>query len=225
MRAHLVKDLEKMKREILAMGSMVEEATTKAINALVNRQADLAREVLQGDDAIDNKELEVEDMVLKIFALHQPVASDLRYLVAVLKVNNDLERMGDLAIHIANRALYLTKHPPIGTPARIDEMADLVKSQVRRSLDALIRGDAELARSVIAMDETVDEIHWETYRELLARMNSECEIIDLAFHTISAVRHLERIGDYATNIAEDVYFMVTGDVIRHQDEPDEGEDN
>ena len=225
MRSHLDRDLDALKRDILTMGAMVEGATLKAIDALVNRRIDLGEEVLKGDDAIDMKELEVEDKCLKALALHQPVAGDLRYIISILKVNNDLERMGDLAGHIASRAIYLAQHPPIGMPRRFEEMADVVRTMVRRCLDALVNRDADLAMQVVLMDDKVDEIHWESYRELLERMRRECEIIDLSFHTISAVRHLERIADHAANIAEDIYFMVSGEVIRHKLETSHGEDN
>jgi len=225
MRSHLDRDLDALKRDILTMGAMVEDATLKSIDSLLNRREDLGNEVIAGDDAIDMKELEVEDKCLKALALHQPVAGDLRYIIAILKVNNDLERMGDLAGHIAKRAVYLAQHPPIGTPKRFEEMAGIVRTMVRKCLDALVNRDSALALEVVKMDDRVDEIHWESYEELRERMRKECEIIDLAFHTISAIRHLERIADHAANIAEDVYFMVEGDVIRHMIETGELEDN
>ncbi len=207
------------------MGGMVEDVTSKAIRAFRERNIELAEEVMAGDDVIDNKELEVEDKVLKMLALHTPVANDLRYVISILKVNNDLERIGDLALHIADRAKYLAQHPPIALPARFDEMADLVLTSVRRSLQALVDQDAEMAFDIIITDDKIDSLHWETYRELLRRMTEGDEDIDLAFHTISMVRHLERIGDHAGNIAEDVYFMVEGEVIRHKVECGEREDN
>ena len=225
MRVHLARDLEKLKEEILTMGGMVEEATSKAIDALVNRRLDLAEEVARSDDKIDTKELEVEEACLKTLALYQPVAGDLRYIVSILKVNNDLERMGDLAIHIAERARFLAGEPPIGMPEKFDEMVDLVQSMVKQSLDSLVRKDAELAKRVIITDDRVDDIYWNIYRGLLERMRNEIDIMDRAFATISACRHLERIGDLATNIAEDVYFIVRGEVIRHRLETGSREDN
>jgi phosphate transport system protein len=225
MRSHLDRDLDALKRDILTMGAMVEDATLKSIDCLLNRRPDLGEEVLEGDDAIDMKELEVEDKCLKALALHQPVAGDLRYIIAILKVNNDLERMGDLAGHIAARAIYLAQHPPIGMPRRFEEMVGIVRTMVRKCLDALVNKDSALALEVVKMDDQVDEIHWESYEELRERMRRECEIIDLAFHTISAVRHLERIADHAANIAEDVYFMVEGEVIRHKLDTGDLEDN
>jgi len=225
MRAHLERDLKRLKNEILLMGGMVEDATSRAVRALRERNGNLAERVMSGDDAIDNKELEVEDIILKILALHTPVAGDLRYIISILKVNNDLERIGDLAGHIASRAKYLADRPPIAMPARFDELIELILSALRRSLQALINQDSKLAFEVVITDDKIDDLHWESYRELLKRMTEGGEDIDLAFHTISVVRHLERIGDHASNIAEDVYFMVEGEVIRHQVETGDQEDN
>lgn len=225
MRIHLERDLELLKKEILTMGAMVEDAACKAINALLNRRKDLAEEVLVGDSVIDAKELEIEDDCLKALALHQPVAGDLRFIIAILKVTNDLERMGDLAQHIARQASFLADKPPIGMPSRFEEMAGIVRTMVSNSLDSLVRQDSRLAKQVCITDDTVDELYWESYRELLERMKDEPDITDRAFQAISACRHLERIGDLATNIAEDVYFMVEGIVIKHQLETDHLEEN
>ena len=218
MRIHLERDLERLKKDILTMGAMVEKAINDAIDALINRTPELAVKVLDGDNDIDMKEIDVEEDCLKILALHQPVASDLRYIVSVLKVNNDLERMGDLASHIANRAEVLARQDPIGMPARFETLVTLVQGMVRDSLNALVRQDADLALKIIETDDQVDELHWDIYRELRDRMRQEKGIIDRAFYTISVCRHLERIGDYATNISEDVYYAVTGEIIRHMDE-------
>ncbi|HDS30488.1 MAG TPA: phosphate signaling complex protein PhoU [Firmicutes bacterium] len=225
MRIHLARDLEKLKLGILEMGAMVEEAIKMAIDAMVNRRVDIAEIVIDGDDIIDAKELDIEDACLKVLALHQPVAIDLRYVISILKSNNNLEQMGDLAGHVAKRALFLASQPPIGLPAKFDEMVERVKAMVGKSLDSLIRQDAELAQETVMMDDRVDELHWEMYYELLGRMREEPDIINRAYHTISAVRQIERIADLATNIAEDVYFTVKGSVIRHQIEKGHTEDN
>jgi len=216
MRGHFDRDLKNIQQEILAMAGMIEDAMNKAIRSLMERDINLAEEVLEGDDAIDMKELDVEEKVIKALALHQPVANDLRYLVAILKVNNDMERIGDLSQHVASRAKHLAKHAPIRMPERLQEMVDLVRTMVRQSIQALITQDAALAKKVVLTDVTVDEIHWEAYRELLERMRQGTDDIDLAFHTISVFRHLERIADHAANICEDVYFMVKAEVIKHQ---------
>jgi len=222
MRVHLERDMERLKKDVLTMGAMVEKAINDAIDAMVNRNPALAEEVLAGDFDIDMKEIEVEEDCLKILALHQPVAGDLRYIVSILKVNNDLERMGDLAGHIANRASVLSKLDPIGMPNKFETLVNLVKSMVRDSLNALVRQDSELALKIIKTDDEVDELHWQIYRELRDRMRQEQGIIDRAFYTISVCRHLERIADYATNISEDIYFTATGEIIRHLDEATTG---
>ncbi len=213
---HLMRDLEDLKKEILAMGAMVEEAVNKAITALVNRTPQLAQEVMVSDNDIDMKELDVEDKCLKILALHQPVAADLRFIVAVMKVNNDLERMGDTSIHIAERAAYLAERPPIDVPLHFDTMVDRVRTMVRKVLDALVERNPDEAREVIRMDDEVDELHWQMFDILMNLMDKDPSAARRAFHTLSASRHLERIGDYATNIAEDVVFMVEGEIIRHR---------
>ncbi|MCX6645688.1 MAG: phosphate signaling complex protein PhoU [bacterium] len=222
MRAHLDRDMERLKKDILTMGAMVEKAIFNAIDALVTRNIGLAEEVIASDYDIDMQEIEVEEDCLKILALYQPVAGDLRYIVSILKVNNDLERMGDLAGHIANRAGVLSKLDTIGMPENFDKLVNLVKGMVRDSLDALVHQDSELALKIIGTDDQVDELHMQIYRELRDRMRQEKGIIDRAFYTISVCRHLERIADYATNISEDIYFTATGEIIRHMDEAKSG---
>jgi phosphate transport system protein len=220
---HLQRDLDALKKEVLAMGSMVEEATNRAISSLVQRAPELAEEVLSGDDAIDAKELEVEESCLKALALHQPVAGDLRFIVAVMKVNNDLERMGDLAQNIAERALYLTTHEPIPVDLDFDRMVERVREMVSMSLDALVNQDARTARRVCSLDDQVDEYNRHMFVVLQELMHRDSATIERAVHTLSVARHLERIADLATNIAEDIVFMVEGDMIRHHPEHGAGE--
>lgn len=215
---HLHRDLDRLAREVLSVGALVEEATNHAIEALVYRRAELAELVLQGDDAIDQREVEVESDCLKILALHQPVAADLRYIVSVLKVNNDLERMGDLAVNVAERALYLATHQPLAVDLDFKAMGDLVRGMVRDCLDALVRRDVARARSCIVDDSKVDAINRSMFGTLEALMAKDPGTIPRAVHTLSASRHLERIADLATNIAEDVIFMVDGEIVRHQPE-------
>lgn len=216
MTKHLSDDLDRLKKEILAMGAMVEDAINKAITALVQRSPDLAREVLAGDDAIDRRELDVEDMCLKILALHQPVAGDLRFIIAVLKVNNDLERMGDHAQSIAERAIFLAAHDPIDVDLDFAGMVDTVRRMVAQSLDALVNADPELARSVCLQDDAVDDLHRSMFDVLQKLMTRDPATIERAVSVLSVSRNLERIADSATNVAEDIVFMVEGDVIRHQ---------
>jgi len=213
---HLQRDLDRLKREILLMGSMVEEATNKALSAFLYRRPELAESVMEGDDRIDQKELDVEEECLKLLALHQPVAADLRFIIAVMKVNNDLERMGDEAYNIAERASYLSAHDPIGVPGDFPAMVDRVRTMVRDSLDALVNRDTNLARKVCRDDDLVDSTHREMYMALQERMRENAETVERAVRTLSVSRHLERIADLATNIAEDVVFMVDGEVIRHR---------
>jgi phosphate transport system protein len=215
---HLNRDLDVLKREILAIGVLVEESITKSIFCLDSRRMELADEVIDGDRAIDLKEVQVEDECLKILALHQPVAADLRYVVTVLKVNNDLERMGDLAVNVAERARYLATHEPLPLDLDFATMGELVRRMVRDCLDALVRRDVDVARRVIADDDKVDEINRDMFGALQRAMQADPKAVKRAVHLLSASRHLERIADLATNIAEDVIFLVDGNVVRHQPE-------
>ncbi|MFQ5766388.1 MAG: phosphate signaling complex protein PhoU [Acidobacteriota bacterium] len=215
MSKHLHRDLDRLKRDILTMGAMVEEAINKSIRALTSREVGLAEEVLEGDGEIDRKEVDIEEDCLKILALHQPVAVDLRFIVTVMKVNNDLERMGDLATNIAERAVYLASHPPMAVPLDFGLMAERVRSMVRDSLDALVRQDQELARKVLQADDEVDAINRSMFTLLQRAIKEDVSTVKRAIHTLSASRYLERIADHATNIAEDVVFMVDGEIIRH----------
>ncbi|MEZ5964993.1 MAG: phosphate signaling complex protein PhoU [Planctomycetota bacterium] len=216
MTKHLLRDLERLKKQILLVGSMVEGAIMKATAALLERRPQLAAEVLEGDDAIDTREVMVEEECLKILALHQPVAIDLRYIVTALKVNNDLERMGDLARNIAGRANDLLKLEPIHMPNEFPTMVDTVRSMVRDSLDALVSTDVDLARRVLAADDTVDRVHRHMFQEMQAAARENPDRIEAAINLLSASRNLERIADQCTNIAEDVIFLVEGEIVRHQ---------
>lgn len=212
---HLQRDLEALKRSILDMGSLVEQAVASAVEALLEGNMDLAEAVIQGDGEIDSREIAVEEDCLKMLALHQPVAVDLRFIVAVLKVNNDLERMGDLAQNIAERAVYLSTHEPIGVDLDFDRLVESVRQMVSMSLDALVNQDPHLARKVCTLDDEVDDYNRHMYVVLQDLMHHKPDTIERAVHTLSVARHLERIADLATNIAEDIVFMVEGDVIRH----------
>jgi phosphate transport system protein len=219
MTQHLLHDLDRLKKEILAMGAMVEAATHKAIASIAQRSSALAREVLEGDDAIDRKELEVEDMCMKILALHQPVAGDLRFIVAVMKVNNDLERVGDHAQNIAERALYLATHPPIDVDIDFTRMLEAVRRMLSQSLDALVNQDPRAARGVLSREDEVDRLTEHMFTMLQDLMSRDPATIERAVQVLSVSRHLERIADLATNIAEDIVFMVEGEVIRHRPPP------
>ncbi|MGE3966375.1 MAG: phosphate signaling complex protein PhoU [Planctomycetota bacterium] len=215
---HMQRDLEQLKRHVLTMGALVEQATNWAITALVDRRVELARDVMVGDNQIDQMELMIEEECLKLLALHQPVAGDLRFVVSVMKVNNDLERMGDLAINIAERAAFLAEEPPLSVPLDFPRMAEVVRRMVRDSLDSLVRLDTDLARRVCVADDEVDEINRGMFVRIEDVMRSDPESVERAVHSLSASRHLERIADLATNIAEDVVFMVEAEVIKHRHE-------
>lgn len=218
MSLHLQRDLEKLKKEILKLGTMVESAINNAILALNNREMLYVDEVLRLEDHINEMEVKIEEDCLKILALHQPVAGDLRFIVVSLKVNNDLERMGDFAKNIAKRARELMQEEPISTlPEFVNELPNLVRTMVRNSLDALVKLDVSLAREVIAMDDKVDEINRAMYQEVTRVAKENASKTEVAISLLSTSRYMERIGDLSTNIAEDVIFMVEGRVIRHHD--------
>jgi phosphate transport system protein len=222
---HLQRDLDVLKRDILTMGALIEEATNKAIVALTNRRLELVQEVVDGDRIIDTKEVELEEACLKVLALHQPVAADLRFIVAVLKVNNDLERIGDLASNVAERARALASEDPLPIPLRFEELGEKVLDMVRGSLDALVNIDTELARKVCADDDIVDEMNRDLFRRAQAMMRDKPETVEAAVNALSASRHLERMADQATNIAEDVIFMVEGEIVRHGRDLENGNTN
>jgi phosphate transport system protein len=219
MSKHFQRDVDQLREQLLRVGSLVESATNRAITALTHRQPDLADEVLDADDDIDALEVQIEEECLKILALHQPVAADLRYVIAVMKVNNDLERMGDQAVNIAERAVFLAQRPPLDVPLQIERMAEVAQQMVQSSLDAVVNLDVDLARTVGEMDDEVDEIHREMFRIVQERIRRSPDVVEVAIANLSASRDLERIADLATNIAEDVLFTVLGEVVRHRGAP------
>lgn len=216
MLTHLKRDLEDLKREILTVGAMVEQAVDRAIAAVVNRSADMAREVLGGDARIDDREVQLEESVLKVLALHQPVAHDLRFLVAVMKVNNDLERMGDHACAISRRAIRLCDLPPLGYALPIAEMGNKVRTMLSGTLQALVSLEVERAHDVCHADDSVDEMHRLIFDRIEALIEENPRLTKAALSNLTVSRHLERIADLATNVAEDVIFMVEGRVVRHR---------
>ena len=220
MSIHLQKDLEHLNKELLILSSMVEDATNKAILALVDRRLELARQVMREDDRINTREVLIEEECLKMLALHQPVAADLRFIVAVLKVNNDLERMGDLAVNIAERAAYLATREPLQVSLDFPKMAEGVREMVRESLDSLTNMNPRLARHVLTMDDEIDEANRGMFDILQDLMYRDPSTIVRAVHLLSASRYLERIADLATNIAQDVVYIAEGRLIRHLTEDD-----
>jgi phosphate transport system protein len=216
MSKHLERDLDTLQRHLLAMATLVEETVHKGIRALRERDAALAQEVIAGDSEIDREENQVSEECLKILALHQPVAVDLRRIVAALMISTDLERMGDLAEDIAERALALSEPPLIPVPEGLQAMTDLTTLMVRQSLDAFVNLDSAQARTVIRLDDQVDRYNDECIREIIRAMRSSSELVEPGLSLFSAVRHLERIADHATNVAEDVVYLVEGEIVRHR---------
>ncbi len=215
---HLRIELEKLKTNLLSLSSEVERALNKAVLSVKNGDTDLAKEVLEADHVIDQREVEVEEQCLAILALHQPVAKDLRFVIAVLKINNDLERIGDLAVNISERTIYLKKQPPIPIPFDFVTMSQKAVIMLKRSLDAFINMDLKLAHAVWESDDEIDEINRQVYDKVYSSVKSHPEQVEALIHYLSISRHLERIGDYATNICEDVIYMAEGKIVRHTPE-------
>ena len=216
MAKHLLRDLETVKKEILVLGAMVENALNLATQALVERKHELADSIADKDREIDDREVHIEEECLKILALHQPVAQDLRFVIMVIKVNSDLERMGDLAANMANRAAYLSRHDAIPMTADFGRMVRAVRQMLRDTLDALVNVDTELARKIRRSDDEVDDMLRKMFDHLQDLMRARPETIERAIHTLSFCRNLERVADLCTNIAEDVVFMAEGEIVRHR---------
>lgn len=215
MMIHLHKEIEKLKKRLLTLCAVVEDNLRQSVRAVTERDDPLAEQVIRRDLEIDQAEIDVEEECLKILALYQPVAIDLRFLVAVLKMNNDLERIGDLAVNIAQRALLLNKMMKIEVPFDLDGLAEKTQAMFRQSLDSLVNLDAGLARRVCAMDDEVDAINRQMYDGVKAMIRQQPEHLDALIALLSVSRYLERIADHATNIAEDVLYTVRGHIVRH----------
>jgi phosphate transport system protein len=218
MTRHIERQIANLKERILQVGTVVEEAISKSITALINRDPALAQRVMANDEEIDRMEVEVEEECLKILALYQPVAADLRFVVAVLKINNDLERMGDLAKNIAKRVTRLQGGSPYDLPPEIRTMATQAQEMVRQCLDAVVKGDPALARQVREEDDVVDEARARIQRRVMQGIRDDPENVENLLRINSVSKHIERIADMATNIAEDVVYMVEGDIVRHRSE-------
>jgi phosphate transport system protein len=217
MSKHLERDLERLQKRIVGLATLVEEAAFKAVQALRDHDRTLAHEVIDGDEAIDRAENDIAEECLKLLALHQPVAGDLRRIATVLMITTDLERMGDLARHVGEAALALSA-PPVEIPPQLSQMTDLSLSMVRQSLDAFVNLDSQLARRVVRMDDSVDQFNDDLIAELTAHMKQSPDFIEPGLNLFTVVRHLERIADHATNIAEDVIYLVEGEIVKHRPE-------
>jgi phosphate transport system protein len=218
MALHLQREIDNLKKEILNLGAMVEQSVREATLAIENGDEALAKSVIDKDIQIDHREVEVEESCLKILALHQPVANDLRFIVAVLKINNDLERIGDLAVNIAERAAFLATRPPVDIAFDFSSMAARAQAMLKNSLDALVNLSADLAHQVCASDDAVDAANREMYLKVQEAIHAHPEQTESLIHLLSVSRHLERIADCATNIAEDVIYMIKGEIARHKAE-------
>ena len=216
MTKHIHRQIDSLKQKILYVGTLVEEAIAKAISALINRDGVLAAKIIANDSVIDRMEVEVEEECLKILALYQPVAADLRFVVATLKINNDLERMGDLAKNIAKRAAFIAKADPMDVPIDFRTMAMQAQHMVKQSLDALVNADANLARQVRIEDDVVDDSRQRIRQQVLQGIRRSPEKTEYLLKFNSVSKHLERLADMATNVAEDVIYMVEGEIVRHQ---------
>ena len=216
MTKHLERELSKLKNKMLSLCALAEESVQMAVKSLEGRDEKLAEEVIKRDLAIDQEEVEVEEECLKLLALHQPVAIDLRFIVAALKINNDLERIGDLSANIAERAIILSSEPVVESPINVVDMAGRVKIMLKSSLDALVNMDQELARKVLVMDDEVDDVYRLMYEGIVGRLQKDPSKTILYLNLLSVSRQLERIADHVTNICEDIIYMVAGEIIRHQ---------
>jgi phosphate transport system protein len=213
---HLQREIDRLKRKMLALGAIVEDNLRLAFHAIEVRDVAEARSVIATDHVIDENEVDVEEECLKILALYQPVASDLRFIVAVIKINSELERIGDLGVNIAERAIALAEEHPLPVPHLLPVMADRTSAIMEKALDSLVRQDAVTARHVLAADDEIDALYADLIAALKEIIRTHPEHLDAAVLLFSVARQLERLADHATNIAEDVLYMVEGEIHRHQ---------
>jgi len=216
LKRHFDRELEELKNRVLRMGGTVEDLIARSIEALRNRDRTLAAAAFEIEAEIDAEEVEIEETCLKLIALYQPVAGDLRFIAAVLKINSELERMGDLAVHIAERARDLSGSAESHVPTDLREMSANVQRMVRNSLESLVNHDSDLAKQVMQADDAVDEHHRKMFDLVSSELQENPRAAEHLLQLLSVSRHLERIADSATNIAEDVYYLVAGDIIRHR---------
>jgi phosphate transport system protein len=215
MERHFEHDLEELKERLLWMAGLAERAVHQAVQAVFEKDEALAARVLEEEKAINEMQIEIDDRVMQLVALQQPMAVDLRFILSASRINNDLERIGDQAVNIAQSALRILRHPQVKPYVDLPRMSELAEGMVRDSLNSLVRRDAELAKSVLVRDDQVDNLRDQIFRELLTYMMENSAVIYPAFELVLVTKNLERIGDHATNIAEDVIYMVAGRDVRH----------
>ena len=218
MERHLQREIDKLKRRLLELSAEVENDVHMAVQAVEDREESLAETVIRRETQINATEVEVEEECLKILALYQPVAADLRYIIAVLKINQDLERIGDLAVHIAERGLFLCQQPCLDIPFRLGTMADKAQAMLKKVLDAFVNLDEAAARAVCAADREIDTIHRDIFQQVKTAVTGNAQLFEPLLQILHISRHLERIADHATNIAEDLIYLIEGRIVRHATE-------
>ena len=216
MTVHLERDLDSLKKDIVHLGSLVQNSTQSVVEFLGTKSEQQLQDVLEYEDRINELEVDIEENCLKVLALHQPVAIDLRFIIVIMKVNNDLERMGDQAVNISQRVKSLMDGPELPISLPIGEMTNAVQKMVSLSLEALVSQDPAIARKVVDMDDIVDDLNAQTYDLIRETIQANPSLVNSAMSMATISSNLERIGDLCTNIAEEVIFMVEGQVIRHQ---------
>jgi phosphate transport system protein len=212
---HFQDELEALQARLLEMGGLAEERVRASVQGLVARDIAVTEATMRGDEPINRLHVEVDDRCFRLLALYQPMATDLRAIVAAVKINSDLERVGDLAVNIAEAAKRYVTHPPVKQLIDIPRMGDIAQTMLRDALDAYVKRDVALARAVLKCDDELDALKSQVFRELLTYMLQDTSTIEPALDLILVSRHLERIGDHATNVAEDVIFMVSAKDVRH----------
>ncbi len=218
MTSHWQREIEKLKKQIFQLSDLVKQNLEDAVRAIERRDLELARRIHDSDDLVDQQELEIEENCLKILALYQPVAIDLRFIVAVLKINSDLERIGDEAVNIAARAIYINSQLPVQSSIDFSGITEGVKRMLTQSLNALVNLDAQTAYEVRRSDDEVDEAVHRVFVDIKEKIRRNPENVDVLIDYARICRYLERIADHATNIAEDVVYMVEGVIVRHKPE-------
>lgn len=217
MSVHLTRDLDNLHRSLMSMCTIVEELIHESVNMLENPDPVQAKELKERDREIDEYDVRIEEECLKILALHQPVATDLRRITAVMKISGELERVGDLAVHIAERSCCLGDAPETQVLAKVHEMAKYAVTMLHESIDAYVNLDTAMAHKVCREDDIVDDLNRQVIDTITELMKKSPELVDSSLHLFSATRHIERVADHATNIAEDVIYLVEGEIVRHRD--------
>jgi len=215
MERHFERDLNELKERLLWMGSLAERSVHQSVHAVLDSDEQLAKRVPDEESAINELQIELDDRVVQLLALHQLMAMDLRFVLAVSRINNDLERIGDQAVNVAQGALRILRHPRVKPYVDLPRMSEVAEEMVRDSLNAVVRRDVELARKVLESDDKVDHYRDQIFRELLTYMMGDSSVVFPAFELILVAKNLERVGDHATNIAEDVIYIVQGQDVRH----------